>query len=714
MKIKPLLCGITLLCLSIAQAQYPCFNGISTNPSNPINNQLPTKRNTFFNWQDSLWAMQPSPFCFRTALNESPFYKIDNAEELRESKDMFSDDGWELLRRQVGLTETNAFTASNPEQLYVILYNRYTGILRIIMQVCRGQDYGAAKFELKFAGTSTMRTDLLELSRGQMSALDKQFSNTEFAAGVKFLNENTKYFYADFPMVFDPCTCNYKSKLNILTKLISNATINIEGGITGEAHTQSTGGAAQVQKPGTFSWKNFTSTVNGKLTAINGSIDQFRSLTQKLATNYLRTDPKDKSDAIGKLAEFMKTNRFLTSGLTAIPWLSSAIGVIDVFAAGGRKAGGPQEVKLMPLSINLTAKLTGNITVANDYYDIVFTNPGSKDAHLDPDIYPYYNEVLGIFNLIKTPTLYVQSNFKLIPDPESGNNIRVTENRYRFDLSTLKYVLNPAAGVTIQNMKAAILIEGQNREYPICAYSDHVIPPDFQYEGKDGITNADKYRTEYYDMICLGSRKFQANSYYNAIAAATPTNPLPDVGCPNAFISKGYVKFMINLKRNNATLTTQNILYVATFPLKVVTDNTLPNFVTDDLCNDSSIVASATVAEVNSLCSSTTLYYTPSRYNRVNRDALSVEQHLEKDGFTISPNPNNGAFTIRLKQQKAILKNIFITNLNGQKVFELNTGNINLETGHNQQLNVQLQSGFYFISCVTDRGILKTKMVVTK
>jgi hypothetical protein len=153
---------------------------------------------------------------------------------------------------------------------------------------------------------------------------------------------------------------------------------------------------------------------------------------------------------------------------------------------------------------------------------------------------------------------------------------------------------------------------------------------------------------------------------------------------------------------------------VATFPLKIVTDNTLPNFVTNDLCNDSSIVAPASAVEVNSLCSSTTLYYTPSRYNRVNRDALSVEQHLEKDGFAISPNPNNGAFTIRLKQQKAILKSIFITNLNGQKVFELNTGNINLATGHNQQLNVQLQSGIYFIHCLTDRGLLKTKMVVTK
>lgn len=114
-------------------AQYPCYNGISTNPLNPINNQLTSKKNTFFNWQDSLWAMQPSTFCFRTGFNESPFYKIDNLEELREAKDMKWDDGWELVRRYVGLTETNTYTASNPEHLYVILYNKYTGILRVLL-----------------------------------------------------------------------------------------------------------------------------------------------------------------------------------------------------------------------------------------------------------------------------------------------------------------------------------------------------------------------------------------------------------------------------------------------------------------------------------------------------------------------------------------------------------------------------------------------------
>jgi hypothetical protein len=712
MKRHLLLIAAVMFCLNI-NAQYPCFNGISTNPLNPINNQLPAKKNTFFNWQDSLWAMQPSTqSCNRSAISESPFYKINNLEELRESRDMKWEDGWELIKRDVGLTETNNNTASFPEEVNVILYNKYTGILRVILMVCRGADYNAARVTLKFHELSEMKTDLLEFSRSQISALDKTFSLTQAVAGVPYSNPNAKYFYADFPMMYDPCTCNYKSKLHITSDLISTATINIEGGITGDIHTRDVGGKAQVQKLGTYSWKDFTSTVNGKVTAVYGSINKFLSESQGFASNLARLDTSSKS-AMNKLADFLKKNNFLLSGLNAVPWLKTALSVVDIFSGGGRTSSGPQEVKLMPLAVNLTAKLSGTIATVNPYHTIIFSNPGSKDAVLDPDIYPYYNEVLGVFNLLKAPTLYTQSNNKLIADPENGNTIRIKENRYRLDLSTLKYVLNAAAGVTIQNMRAAIVIEGQNRNFPVCANSERVIPPDFVFEGKDGITNVDKFRTDYFDMVCLGSRMFQANSYYNAIAAESASGPLVDVGCPNAYTSKGYIKFMINLKRNNAGPNTQNILFVATFPCKVVADNSLTDYQTNFLCNDSSIIASASVAEINGFCNSTE-YYQASRHNRVNRDTLTIEQRMEKYGFAISPNPNTGVFTLRFKQQKAVLKNIIVSSINGQKVFEQNAGNINLSTGLNRQLNVSLQSGLYIVSCNTDKGILKTKMMVMK
>jgi len=358
MKPKLLLLVLPVLCPILLFAQYPCANGISTNPSNPINNQLPSKLNTFFNWHDSLWSLQPSPNCFRTSQVESPFYKIDNAEVLRESKDMNWSDGWELIRRGVGLTEGNTYTASNPEHIYVILYNKYTGILRILLQTCRGEDYTAARVRLAFHSTSIMKTDLLEFSRGEITALDKTFTNTTYAAGAEYFNENSKWFYADFPMMFDPCTCIYKSKLNIVSELISNSQITIEGTITGEIYTQTSGGYTQIQKPGSYSWKDFVSGVN-RYAAVNASVDQFRSETQKFAENIAGTTTvkQNRKDGIDSLAKFLKNNSFLKTVLQALPWLKSAVGLLNAFIGGGKQTpAGPQEVKLLPLSANLTCQ----------------------------------------------------------------------------------------------------------------------------------------------------------------------------------------------------------------------------------------------------------------------------------------------------------------------------------------------------------------------
>jgi hypothetical protein len=82
---------IALFFFLAALSQYPSFNGISTNPANPINNELPLKKNTFFDWQLPLWPIKELPNqgnCTRTNLVTSPFFRLDNVEELRQSKDM--------------------------------------------------------------------------------------------------------------------------------------------------------------------------------------------------------------------------------------------------------------------------------------------------------------------------------------------------------------------------------------------------------------------------------------------------------------------------------------------------------------------------------------------------------------------------------------------------------------------------------------------------
>lgn len=506
--------------------------------------------------------------------------------------------------------------------------------------------------------------------------------------------------------MYDPCTCNYKSKLNILSKLITTSSINIEGAVTGDILTKNVGGKAQVEKPGTYSWKDFGSTVNGKVTAVHGSIDKFKTETQKLAENLSRTDTAGKHSAINQFASFLKNNNFLKAGLKAVPWLQSAIGLIDVFAGGGKSAG-PQEVKLLPLSVNLTAKLNGNISTTNQYHDIIFTNPGSKDAALDPDNYPYYNEVLGVFNLLQNPTLYKQTNTAYQEDYE-GNTVRINEHRFKLDLSTVKYVLNPAADVTIQNMKAAILIAGTNRNYTACTYHPaRVIPPDFTFEGKDGVTGIEKFRSDYYDMNCLDQRILQANSYYNAIAGQYYVD---DVGCPR--VDDGtWIKFMINLRRNTTSSTTQNILYVVTYPLTVVDYNITGTFTDNPSCFDSSVIAEASATEVNNLCNSS-VYFSSSRQSIAFRDSMAMEAQVVKNGIGVFPNPNNGIFTYRIKSQKALLTKVIITDMVGRTVHVEHYNNVGLDAGFSKSVSLNFKKGTYVLQAITNKGVLLTSKIV--
>lgn len=79
--------------------------GITTNPSAPVNPELPSKVNSYFNWTQQF--LQNNSACQPRIQVESPFYKIDNLEILRASKDMLPQDGWELIRRDFGYTDQN-------------------------------------------------------------------------------------------------------------------------------------------------------------------------------------------------------------------------------------------------------------------------------------------------------------------------------------------------------------------------------------------------------------------------------------------------------------------------------------------------------------------------------------------------------------------------------------------------------------------------------
>ena len=703
---------ISVIIATKSYAQYPCTNEISTNPLNPINSQLPSKKNTFFNWQDSIYSVQPiNTDCIRGNQMESPFYKIDNLEGLRDSKDMKWIDGWELIRRGFGLTDQNTYTTDPVPNAYLILYNKYTGILRVLLKVCRGTDYNAAKITLSFNSLSQIKTDLLELSRGSISAIDKKYSTTEYSAGSKYVNDNTKWFYGDFPMTYDPCTCTYKSKLTIISNLIASSQISIEGGITGDIYTKDVAGKAQLQKDGSFGWKDFSGLVNGKVNTIYNSVNGFVTATQGFATNIGNVDTVNKKSALDNLGNFLKNNQFLKAGLNAVPWLKSAVGLIDIFTGGGKTSSGPQEIKLLPLSVNLSVKLNGTISTANPYHSIIFTNPGSKDVQLDPDVYPYYNEVMGVFNLIKPPVVFRGTTSTACYDVRRSYQSSTVYN-FRFDADSFFYVLNPAPRLTIQNMQGAILVKATKdvNNTPTTNMANASLNSSFPvFEGKDAITGEYIFRSDYFDMKCL-DRQILKYVKKNSLCSSSYTS---NHSWWNINYDTLFLKLMINLKRNNATSTTQNILVVLTYPVRIVNNILLYNTPTFVTC-DSLILPAATSTFVNTFCNSTT-YNNLDRQSRIYIDSISLLTKIEKDGIVVYPNPNSGLFTVKLKEQDGLLDLFYITDILGRRVFSSNQSNVNLNSnGLIRQLSVNLKNGIYILTAITSKGRLKTRFVITK
>lgn len=704
----PLLLGFALG----GAAQYPCLNNISTNPANPVNTQLPSKRNTFFDWQLPTYNVQPinNGSCVRGSTMESPFFKIDNLESLRDSKDMNWSDGWELIRRGFGLNELNQNTTDPVPNAYFILYNKYTGVLRVLLKVCRGADYNAAKITIRFDGLSPIKTDLLDFSRGMISALDKSYTATAFSAGSPYVNDDTKWYFADFPMMFDPCTCAYKSKLNIISELISTSTINLYGTITGDIYTKDVGGKAQIQKPGSIGWKDISGFVKGKLSDVHGSVNSFLTESKNFASNIGMIDTVNKKSALDNLGNFLKDNQFLKAGLNAVPWLKTAVSLFDMFIGGGKTTAPMAPVKLHPLTVNLTARLEGTLTTVNQYHDIKFTNPGSKDAQLDPDVYPYYNEILGVFNLIKSPVAFKYPYSTLCETPQRAYGM-VSRNKYRFELDSLKYVLNPAAGVTVEEMKAAIVIKARPKVGAVDTtnLANAIANTDFPaLEGKDAITNDYRFRTEYFDIKCLDTKVFDHKHFGGLSCPVLYQFP----GLSNWSINSDslFIKFMIRLKKVNSSATTQDVLLVLSYPLKlVVNTTTLFNNVSPAAC-DALVPPQASSTEVNTFCNSTA-------YNNIKRQTSAralaeAEAGTAITGARLYPNPSNGQFTVNISPQSQNLRRIYLTDLQGRVIDNIYEGNLQLSAGYSKQAQYKLPAGMYLVTVITTKGRSTLKLIM--
>ncbi|NOU18500.1 MAG: T9SS type A sorting domain-containing protein [Bacteroidales bacterium] len=548
---------------------------ISTDPTNPVNNEIPAMKN-YFDW------MQPSFQLNSSEINinpiASPFYQVDNdiINHFVDSKDYLPIDGWELIKKDFGYNGTGIVTSP-----YLILYNRFSGILRCFVAMKQVAGYNAAKFTLSFTSASPDRTHSLS-SIG--TPLDKQIGIPEISVPTAFTNDPGKWFYADFAMNYDPCICNANSKLLISVDLIRNSSIDMKGFYEGTLVSIDNGNINKINTGSSLSLKNIGSSFE-KGQKVYNSIEKLKNEQLKNVlsksqywNNWVNSQAVHLDDlSLADLDYFVQTNtlesfvtteynffkdklnlfqkelisdNFLKTGLRAAPYIGAAFSFIDAFISGGRQATSPQPVKLMPMSINMNATYSGTITTDLPYRDIIFYNPGTSASTMSNyNEYPYYNNGLGVMNLVETPKVDVQEDINYWYEPDTWANIYDIQWKFRMNANQIKYIINPNAGVKDSAEIFAQLIFQFTTDQGYGATLDFGNSPIIDFQ------NPEFNKYFYYS-------KPMPLSFYNDLtinAQASYTTQYTELVSVS-------LKLFFNFKRSDNLSNAQNIFYVSTFP----------------------------------------------------------------------------------------------------------------------------------------------------
>jgi len=550
-----------------AQVSGNCVSGISTDPDNPIkaNPSDPVYHENTFDWRQAwfpvvLFCSNPdnrgiaSPFWNRSALWGN------------ERSDFEPSDGWELINRNLGYmmepgqmddpptaTRINR-TFAGP---YIILYNRYRGLIRVL---------GALPFVTPSKGvliTLNLPTDPSRSYEGytHTNGLFSQHSRVaqplDQETGVQTLGVPAYYpggcndfFFADFQVAYDPCVCEFESLLEVQFDWIEDRSFGTEGGensLARETALRFNQRLETYRPSGSFiSLRNQTRTridtlQQGSMLGLNAwplFKEQMEHAEAELnfplasAFYYLATaarvgveptkqaalapivavDGEEATVRFGGLEESLAFKAsVITVGLAQSLTLDKALEIAaphyDFLAAQFET---DSTTRSSSIARETGHELKGVAAYTSlESFGVQLGVPGAKGSHNLPELlnpplpaYPTYNEALGVFSVLRTPTM----NQRVIQQSSvekgvEGDCQKITRTRYEMRLKeTISYAVNPAAGIDTEasSLRVAVLI---NMEIPEGITLDSL-------ENLEAIVPDGRITSAYMPLNCLENVRF--------------------------------------------------------------------------------------------------------------------------------------------------------------------------------------------------------------
>lgn len=506
MKTKTLFLFIMFINFLSAQSNFPCLNDVSTDftesseGSSATNNSLPQNptpigQSNFgerflnsFNWyplpQPTLPGYLTSGIINLSDVDNTMLHIYNTAygdfyKRFLDEKNLgflpIPSNGWELLAVNLGYypngealslySTINQFNALP----YIILYNKFSGKIRLFAKPLDSwvdTDYwSSARVIMSVSQPTTTQyaNGLLRYASGRDIALDQPTSVIEYSSLCAVNNQKDQWLSADFSIAFDPCVCDWPSRIRFDFELVQNVNLELYGGgIEIEKNILNNNQFTHTDYfsnfTGYFTDENNEYAVNGGL-VLQGSIDEaietyLGALTsyrnQLQAAGIHNAEVERRHATLQYVKVFLAVAGTIASGGSGGPLLASAVLALGQAAPDLLdQNGNVRNEKVIKESEKYLAQGVKHFTSSNwkkielpkkptqptvSYSEMRFTGlltstanrpgpqlltPGSygsawvEDLDNEPPIYPIssysdypvYNEMLGVFALLESPKI---------------------------------------------------------------------------------------------------------------------------------------------------------------------------------------------------------------------------------------------------------------------------------------------------------------------
>lgn len=561
----------------------PCEKDINTNPNPQYTSpQTGDFRQNTFDWMANpidVYKIAPYHWPYSpldpSATMGNPFYNtslhLDRIAGGTES-DFNPEDGWELIKQDFGFFQdpvTNTWngtpktnTNDNPSIAYFILYNKYSGILRVLATTPNGgsdkiqismsfaHERAHAFFENKPYYLSYNVSGLLVNNSPTAQALDKFTQILHVSSIAYFPAEIPFFFYADFQTSYDPCVCLFESGLYISFARIEESKIKLSGKMVG-VNTEIT---------------NITNNSN-KLYGNQLGLGDYHAgfFTDNSEVKSLIQHYKD-------IESFVNQVKNTNGGSDALKNLKKAVKGIGLIVAFGNPKSAvllalkkdvekaskfvdflslyDSEKKPSPTVITAYMELDGRNTTTQEMVEknILIANPGSCNSENRPEyseldgnngvipMYPMYNEPLGLFALMTTPRLNINHNFDsetIGPaningngsqqcsgqDPFPSNQFKIATNfreTYRLEQGNgFNFTFHPIVDSEKTFIDAAIEVYNVDDFFNCLNNNETTNKFGIHSEKIDAKNSIGRYRTEFFPLECIEDVVFQVGHSYN-------------------------------------------------------------------------------------------------------------------------------------------------------------------------------------------------------